>query len=85
MPTQILATGDTAANSADVVVTDPITVALKDAAYGAEVLIRIKDDVGSYSIVGVLNNWSRPAVVIAGPGTYRFSRKAGSTCGVFSG
>ncbi|MGW9230572.1 hypothetical protein ACWGPT_06810 [Pseudorhizobium sp. NPDC055634] len=90
MPTNILSIGTTAANSADVVVdaAAPLTVALKTAAgpemaTSAQVDILIKDDAGQYFRVDALTG-SKRAVVIAGSGTYRFSRKAGEACGVFS-
>lgn len=85
MPTQILATGSTAADSADVVVAagTPVTVCLKGSdKYLAEVLIKLKDDAGGYTNVGSLSPMS-PAVCITAPGTYRFSRMVGTTCGVF--
>lgn len=91
MPTQILATNTTAADSSDVVVADggQLTVCLKDAAGsrvapGARVDILLKDDAGQYFNVTSLDA-SKPAVVITGAGTYRFSRQAGVSCGVFSG
>ncbi len=91
MPTQILAAGTTATDSSDVVVAagTPLTVALKDAAgplvgTGARVEIKIKDDAGQYFYVDTLSD-RRPSLVIYGPGTYRFSRIAGVSCGVFSG
>ncbi|MEY9466302.1 hypothetical protein ABH973_006715 [Bradyrhizobium ottawaense] len=91
MPTQILATNTTAADSADVVVAagTPLTVCLKDAAgalvgAGARVDILLKDDAGQYFLVDSLSS-QKLAVVITGPGTYRFSRPAGVSCGVFSG
>lgn len=90
MPTQILATGTTAANSADVVVAsgDTLTVCLKDADGGralsaALVHILLKDDAGAYMRVDTLTG-ARPALAIIAPGTYRFSRIAGTSCGVFS-
>ncbi len=91
MPTQILATGSGAANSADTTVAAGATlsVALKDAAgtvvpKGAIVNILLKDDAGQYFKVGSLN-YGQPAVQI-GPGTYRFTRLAnGVSVGVFSG
>lgn len=90
MPTQILAAGTTAADSADVVVAagTPLTVCLKDAAgpyisSQARVEIKVKDDAGQYFYVDVLSG-GKPALVISGPGTYRFSRIAGASCGVFS-
>jgi hypothetical protein len=82
----ILATADTAANSADVVVSagTPLTVALKGIASAAAlVLILIKDDAGTYQQVGELSAANRITVINA-PGTYRFQRIAGSACGVFS-
>jgi hypothetical protein len=88
--TQILAVNTTAADSADVVVAGtPLTVSLKDAAgpriaANALVHISIKDDAGQYFRVGQLNT-DKPVAVIDGPGTYRFSRVAGTSCGVFSG
>lgn len=84
MATQILAAADTAANSADVVVTSNLTVCLKGVVDGGEIAIQLKDDAGVYQTVGRLTA-QEPATVIAGPGTYRFSRKAGKTLGVFSG
>lgn len=91
MPTQILATGASAADSSDVVVAagTPLTVCLKDAAgstveSSAEVRISLKDDAGQYFQVDELTG-SKPATVIVGAGTYRFSRAPGVSCGVFSG
>lgn len=91
MATQILAAGTTAADSSDVAVVagTPLTVCLKDAA-GPDVLgsavvnILLKDDAGQYFRIGSLTGTS-PAIVIDAPGTYRFSRLAGVSCGVFSG
>lgn len=88
MPAQILAVGTGAANSSDVVVTDPITVAIKDAAgprAGSGLIeIYLKDDAGQYFRVGTL--FADKPLLIAGPGTYRFTRPASSeSCGVFSG
>ena len=90
MATTILSVGTTAANSADVVVEagTPLTVALKTAAgpniaTSAQVDILLKDDAGQYFRVDSLTGAKR-AVVINGAGTYRFSRKAGEACGVFS-
>lgn len=92
MATQILAVGTAAADSADVVVASgsSLTVSLKDAA-GPDVLgsalvhIYLKDDAGQYFRVDSLTGAAKPAVVISGAGTYRFSRVAtGASCGVFS-
>ena len=91
MATEILAVGTTAANSDDVVVAagTPLTVSLKDAAGpavdpGALVNILLKDDANEYFKVAQLDR-GRPALIIDGAGTYRFSRIAGVSCGVFSG
>lgn len=91
MPTQILAIDTTAADSGDVVVAEgeQLTVSLKDAAgpriaNGARVEIQLKDDAGQYFTVDTLNQ-GKSSVVIAGAGTYRFSRPLGVSCGVFSG
>lgn len=85
MATQILATASTAADSADIAVTTAIPVSLKGVADGqAYVGISLKDDAGAYNIVGSLTSHS-PATIIVTPGTYRFTRRAGAACGVFSG
>ena len=82
---ELIATGTTAANSADVTVVagTPITVALKAAADGAEVAVKLKDDGAAYNIVGRITS-AQPSLMILAPGTYRFSRIAGASCGVFS-
>jgi hypothetical protein len=87
MPTEILATAATAADSADVVVADgeSLTVALKGLVDDdARVLVSIKDDGDAYNDVAELTAY-RPSTVVAAPGTYRFTRVAGGACGVFSG
>jgi hypothetical protein len=92
MPTQILAVGTTALDSADVVVAagTPLTVSLKDAlgtdGLGRDVMVNIllKDDAGQYFAVDSLHA-RKPALMIVAAGTYRFSRVAGDSCGVFSG
>lgn len=90
MATQILAVGTTALDSSDVVVTAAgLTVALMDADGGridaaALVYISLKDSNGFYTRVDGLDA-VKPGVFIAAPGTYRFSRVAGGSCGVFSG
>lgn len=90
MATEIMAVGTTAATSADVVVAagTPLTVSLKDAAgpaidQNAKVELQLKDDAGQYFTVDSLTP-ATPGLVIAGAGTYRFSRSAGVSCGVFS-
>ncbi len=92
MPTQILAVGTGALDSGDVVVSpgNTLAVCLKDAAgprvaAGAKVIISLKDDAGQFFQVGDISSHA-PAKLIVAPGTYRFSRIAGSaSCGVFSG
>jgi hypothetical protein len=92
MPTEILATGTTAANSSDVVVAagGTLTVSLKDSAGpdlgpSVHVDILLKDDAGQYFPVDTLYI-RRRAVQIVAAGTYRFSRTASvDPCGVFSG
>lgn len=94
MPANILTVGEGAANSADVTIADgdSLTVCLKDAAgpdpsTDAQVDILLKDDVGQYFKVGDLRSGIQSrAVVLSGPGTYRFTRIAnGVSCGVYSG
>jgi hypothetical protein len=85
MATQILATASTAADSADIAVTTDTPFSLKGVTGGeAYVTILLKDDAAAYNIVGSLTSHA-PATVISAPGTYRFTRRAGATCGVFSG
>lgn len=91
MATEVLAVGTSAANSSDVTIAEgeQLTVCLKDAAgtrvgNGAKVEIQLKDDDNEYFAVDTLHS-GKVAVVIAGAGTYRFSRIAGVSCGVFSG
>jgi len=85
----VITTGATAVDSADLVVTTtPLTVCLKDAAgpvigNGALVYISLKDDTGQYFQIAQLTR-SQPAIVLTGAGTYRCSRVAGTSCGVFS-
>jgi hypothetical protein len=91
MPSEILAIGTSAASSNDQVVSagTPLTVCLKDAsgpAVGdlAFVDILLKADNGEYFVVDTLTGF-KPALMIVAPGTYRFARRAGVSCGVFSG
>lgn len=91
MATEILAIGTTAASSSDVTVSagSTLTVCLKDAAgavvgSGACVEIQLKADSNEYFTVATLSA-SKPGLVISGAGTYRFTRRAGTSCGVFSG
>lgn len=90
MPAEILAIGTTSADSSDVVVAagEQLVVGLKGSAgpavgYGASVLVQLKTDAGTYFTIDALGG-GRPALVLAGAGTYRFSRVAGTSCGVFS-
>lgn len=90
MPTNIMTTGTSAVDSSDVVVAagSTLTVALKDAAgpdlgTGVKVFIQLKDDTGQYFTIARLDR-SRASTVLSA-GTYRFSRPAGVSVGVFSG
>lgn len=89
MPTQILSTAATDADSSDVTVANgsTLTVALKGAGghvpAGSRVNILLKDDAGVYHFIDRLDEISKAKVI--GPGTYRFTRIAGGSCGVFSG
>jgi hypothetical protein len=89
MATEVLAIGTTAANSSDIVVAagTTLTLALKDAAgptvaSGGYVKLQLKGDAGEYWDVDALTP-SRAALVVVGAGTYRVSRVAGGSCGVF--
>jgi len=91
MATEILAVGVTTANSTDVVVAvgDQLTVCLNDVAgpavaAGARIDILLKDPAGQYFYFDFLDS-DKPALVLVGAGTYRFTRYAGTSCGVFSG
>jgi hypothetical protein len=84
--TQILPVASTAADSADVVLASGsrLTIGLKGVVdSAAEVRVFLKDDVNAYNLIGSING-SVLAVEISAPGTYRFSRVAGGTCGVYS-
>lgn len=84
--TNIIAIGSTAANSGDVVITAGTSVGLKGLVAGAsDALVRIeqKDDTNAYNYVGVLTP-AVPILVVNGAGTYKFTRAAGGTCGVYS-
>lgn len=85
MATQILPTASGAADSSDVVVADgsSLAVRLKGAIGNALVIVWLKDDAGAYHQIGKLTD-AEPATALIAPGSYRFSRRAG-TCGVFSG
>jgi hypothetical protein len=92
MATQILAAGTAAADSADITVSagTMLTVGLKggvpSGANNPSVSIYLKDDTGVYNYVDELGYPSRQALVIVGPGVYRFSRNSnGATCGVYAG
>ena len=82
--TQILASGSTGLDSSDVTVTSALTVGLKGTIdQNARCIVSLKDDGNAYNVVDELN-CTKPAIVIQGPGVYRFTRVAGSTFGVYS-
>ena len=83
---ELIPTGSSTANSADITVTDgsSLTVGLKGLTDSqARVIIYIKDDGGGYNAIGELSSFST-VVVLAAPGVYRVSRIAGAICGVYS-
>lgn len=83
---QILATASTAASSSDVTVAagTPLAVSLRGVTDGqARVLIELKDESAAYAVVGELRSHA-PNTRLDVPGTYRFTRIVGGTCGVFS-
>lgn len=82
MATNIISTGTTATDSSDTTFTTDTLVSLKDAVPGAQVNISAKDDAAAYQRVGVLTQ-DKPSGILPA-GTYRFSRLAGASCGVFS-
>lgn len=86
MATELLATADTDATSADITVgaDTPVTVCIKESSPNARISIELKDDDDNYNIVGSLRP-NQPAMVISGPGVYRLRRVAGNSCGAFSG
>lgn len=81
--TNILTTDSTAASSADTTFTADTLVSLKGAVDGAYVTVELKDDGSAYNKVATLTS-SQPAGILPA-GTYRFTRRVGATCGVFSG
>lgn len=86
MATELLAAGNTEASSADLVVDvgEVVTVGLKAAERGSQVVIELKDDDGGYNNIGMLGAIdTHKAIAITAPGTYRFTRVAGLICGVF--
>ena len=89
MATQILAVGTTAASSSDVVVSSgtPVTVVLNNTdapvPASAQVKVEIKDPAGVYFEMARLTS-SPPATSIVAAGTYRATRLAGASCGVFT-
>lgn len=81
----LLATGTTAASSADFTLTgESSTLFLVSTAglpSGSSASIEIKSAAGVYYPVGALSTGT-PLRVLSGPGTYRVSRVAGPNCGV---
>lgn len=85
MATQLLAVGSTAADSSELVIAagSAATVCLKGDTSPVTVRIALKDDAGAFRVIGELTS-ARPVVAITAPGTYKFSRAASETVGVFS-
>lgn len=86
MATELIASGSTAATSADIVVADgeSVTIALKNMNGFPTAQIQLKDSAAAYHDVGALGPSDSAKVIIA-PGTYRIFRPEGSVCGVFRG
>ena len=86
MATQILAVGNTAAFSSNIVVANgaSVTVCLKDVASpNLKVGIHLLDDEGRWNPMSFWF-WAHVNVLqFSGPGTYRLVRRAGDTCGAF--
>ena len=82
---EVLATGSTGADSGDIAIASgsSLTVGLKGVTADAKVLIKLKDDTGGYNVVDTLTANSAVKLIVA-PGTYRFTRVAGASCGVYS-
>lgn len=78
----VLTVGTTALSSSDTTITTDTLFGLKTTASDAKVSITLKDDLGNYNVIGALSN-SQPAVILAA-GTYKFTRPAGPSCGVYS-
>lgn len=88
--TNVLTIGTSAADSSDIVVAANSTASfgLKKTSGGTpnpRSLIKVyrKDDVGGYNLIARMNT-SYPTLVLP-EGTYRFSRAAGPSVGVYSG
>lgn len=83
MTTNLITSGNTAAVSADVVVTDAAAATIHGKGVGSwTAQIQIKNSDATYTNVGGITS-STPAQTIYGPGTYRVSRPltvAGITC-----
>lgn len=75
----ILATGTTAASSADFSITTESTTLLLIGAKAELALldIEVKDSANAYTVIGTLSP-AVPIQVLSGPGTYRVTRKLGS-------
>lgn len=80
--TNILSTDSTEASSIDTTFTTDTLVSLKGATDGAYVVVELKDDGAAYNKVATLTR-SQPAGILPA-GTYKFSRRAGAACGVYS-
>lgn len=81
----LLAVGNTAANSLDFTVAqgESATICLKGGDATGEARIFLKDDTGAYVFLQNITATGTRAVCITAPGTYRVSRVAGANCGVF--
>lgn len=82
MATNVLTTGTDSTPSSEVVVTSDTLFSLKAAVSGAKVTVEVKNDGGTFDVLGTLTQEDPAGILPAG--TYRFTRVGGVTCGVFS-
>lgn len=78
----VLTTASSDASSSDQAITSDTVYGLKGATTGAKVKIELKDDGGLYVLVGYLT--PEESAKVLSPGTWRFTRIGGPTCGVYS-
>ena len=83
----LLAVGTTTASSADFTLYgETSSLFLVNTAapldVNAQAVVEIKSAAGQYYTIGALSGSINPMLVLSGPGTYRVTRYAGTSCGV---
>ena len=78
----ILTSAATDASSSDQTVASDTVYGLKGGSAGARVRVELKDDTGAYNLVTYLT--PEDPVKVLSPGTWRFTRIGGISCGVYS-